>query len=147
MSSHGDRSSIEDLLAGNTGTEPPGAAAPALRDLSSILAGAPGHFRIDLERAPRAIADFRHAAAAMRDLRDDTALLAEFNAPGLDAVSVNVVAEIKHWAIGAEVGSLRPALEQGAARLEEAAEALERSLRVYRRTDHFPAADPTPLEF
>lgn len=120
---------------------------PQLRELSSILVSTPGHFQIDLDQAPRAIADFRHAAQALRDLMDDADILAaNLNPPGLDAVSRNVVAEVGRWACGDEPGSLLSAMEQGSARLEEAADALERSLRAYRQTDEISAVNHRPLE-
>jgi hypothetical protein len=139
---------IGDLLAANTASAPlPGSGGPAqLQDLSSILQGSSAHFQIDLELAPRAIADFRHAAQAMRELMDDAMNIATVSPPGVDAVSMNVVAEICRSASGSEPGSLRWAMEQGSMRLEEAANALERSLRTYRQADENSPVDPRPLE-
>ncbi|MGH3770755.1 MAG: hypothetical protein ACRDRW_05060 [Pseudonocardiaceae bacterium] len=93
------------------------------------------HFRLDLDQAPQAIADFRQAAGRMRDLMVEAVRLANVAAPGLDAVSINAAREIGHWAASDEPGSLRWALDSGAIQLEETAAALERSLATYRDTD------------
>lgn len=147
MSGEDESGALGDLLAANTGSTLGGGGPSPLRDLSSILRDAPGHFMIDLDQAPRAIADFRHAAQAMRDLMDDANIMAaNTSPPGIDAVSMNVVTEMGRWACSSEPGSLLSAMEQGSTRLEEAADALERSLRAYRQTDESSAVDPRPLE-
>ena len=119
---------------------PPVAAPAPVQDLTSILGDPAQHFQLDLDQAPQAIAAFRQVAQGMRDLMDQTRLLANVPAPGLDAVSVNAAEEIGQWAASEEPGSLRWALESGALQLEKAAKALERSLATHRNTDEVNAA-------
>jgi hypothetical protein len=119
---------------------PPVAGPAPVQDLTSILGDPAQHFQLDLDQAPQAIAAFRQVAQGMRDLMDQTRLLANVPAPGLDAVSVNAAEEIGQWAASEEPGSLRWALESGALQLEKAAKALERSLATHRNTDEVNAA-------
>jgi hypothetical protein len=111
-----------------------------VQDLTSILGDPAQHFQLDMDQAPQAIAAFCQVAQGMRDLMDQTRLLANVPAPGLDAVSVNAAEEIGQWAASEEPGSLRWALESGALQLEKAAKALERSLATHRNTDEVNAA-------
>ena len=91
-------------------------AGPArIQDLASVLGEPAQHFQLDLDQAPQTIAAFRQVAEGMRDLMDQAERLANVPAPGLDAVSINAAKEIGHWAISEEPGSLRWALESGAA--------------------------------
>jgi hypothetical protein len=119
---------------------PPVAGPAPVQDLTSILGDPAQHFQLDMDQAPQAIAAFCQVAQGMRDLMDQTRLLANVPAPGLDAVSVNAAEEIGQWAASEEPGSLRWALESGALQLEKAAKALERSLATHRNTDEVNAA-------
>ncbi|MBV9162647.1 MAG: hypothetical protein JO309_00190 [Pseudonocardiales bacterium] len=119
---------------------PPAEGPAPVEDLASILLDPAQHFRLDLDQAPQAIATFRQAAHEMRDLKFEVGRLANVPAPGLDAVSINAAREIGQWAASEEPGSLRSALESGAIQLEKAADALERSLALYRNTDEVNAA-------
>jgi hypothetical protein len=119
---------------------PPAEGPAPVEDLASILLDPAQHFRLDLDQAPQAIATFRQVAQEMRDLMVEAAQLANVTPPGLDAVSVNAAKEIGQWAASEEPGSLRSALESGAIQLEKAADALERSLAVYRNTDEVNVA-------
>jgi hypothetical protein len=119
---------------------PPAEGPAPVEDLASILLDPAQHFRLDLDQAPQAIATFRQVAQEMRDLMVEAAQLANVTPPGLDAVSINAAREIGQWAASEEPGSLRSALESGAIQLEKAADALERSLTVYRNTDEVNVA-------
>ncbi len=111
-----------------------------MQDLASILGDPAQHLQLDLDQAPQTIAAFRQVAQGMRDLMYDAQRLSNVPAPGLDAVSINAAKEIGQWAASEEPGSLRWALESGAAQLEKAAKALERSLASHRNTDEVNAA-------
>jgi hypothetical protein len=124
----------------NSVIHPPTGGPAPVQDLTSILLDPAHHFRLDLDQAPQAIAAFRQVAHGMRDLLVEAAQLANVTPPGLDAVSVNAAREIGQWAVSEEPGSLRSALESGAIQLERAADALERSLAIYRNTDEVNAA-------
>jgi hypothetical protein len=124
----------------NTLVSPPTTGPAPLLDMTSILHDAAQHFQLDLDQAPQAIIAFRQAAREMRDLMYETSRLADIPAPGLDAVSVNAAREIGQWAIGEEPGSLRWALDSGAIQLEQAADALERSLATHQNNDEANAA-------
>lgn len=119
---------------------PPVAGPAPIQDLTSVLGDLAQHFQLDLDQAPQTIAAFQQAAEQMRKLMDDALRLANVPAPGFDAVSVNAAKEIGQWAISEEPGSLRWALESGAAQLEMAADALEQSLAIHRNTDEVNAA-------
>lgn len=119
---------------------PPVAGPAPVQDLTSVLGDPAQHFRLDLDQAPQTIAAFRQVAQGMRDLKVEAGRLAEVPAPGFDAVSINAAKEIGQWAISEEPGSLQWALESGAAQLEKAAKALERSLASDRNTDEVNAA-------
>ena len=119
---------------------PPVAGPAPVQDLTSVLGDPAQHFQLDLDQAPQTIAAFRQVAQGMRDLKVEAGRLAEVPAPGFDAVSINAAKEIGQWAISEEPGSLQWALESGAAQLEKAAKALERSLASDRNTDEVNAA-------
>lgn len=119
---------------------PPTSGPVPMQDMASILLDSSQHFRLDLDQAPQAIAAFRQAAQKMRDLKIEVGRLADVPAPGLDAVSINAAKEIGQWAASEEPGSLRSALESGAIQLERTADALERSLAIYRNIDEVNAA-------
>lgn len=125
----------EILAAGATPGAPSAPVAAPMGDLSSILMGSPGLFQVHLEQAPQAIDAFRRAAEQMRRLWREARMLADISPPGLDAVSLNAVTEIGRWAVGDDSGSLRSVLDQGMRRLDEAADALERSLQTYQQAD------------
>lgn len=119
---------------------PPVAGPAPMQDLASILGDPAQHLQLDLDQAPQTIAAFRQVAQGMRDLMDQSSRLANVTPPGLDAVSINAAKEIAQWAISEEPGSLRWALESGAAQLEMAADALEQSLTTHQNTDEVNAA-------
>lgn len=144
MSEHGEFSN--PTLSGgvtenlNALLPPPTAGPVPIQDVASILLDPAQHVRLDLDQAPQAIAALRQAAHELRVLMDEASRLADIPAPGLDAVSINAAREIGQWAISAEPGSLRWALESGAQQMEKAANALERSLVTHRNTDEVNAA-------
>jgi hypothetical protein len=119
---------------------PPVPGPAPVQDLASILGEPAQHLQLDVDQAPQTIAAFRQVAQGMRDLMYDAQRLSNVPAPGLDAVSINAAKEIGQWAASEEPGSLRWALESGAAQLEKAAKALERSLASHRNTDEVNAA-------
>lgn len=93
-----------------------------------------GMFRIDPERAPQAIADLRHAADLLQDEIRTAEDLANYQAPGLDAVSRDAVRIISEAAIG-EQGSLRAALVGALAEFNRQADKLEADLKAYLQVD------------
>ena len=124
----------------NAWIHPPIDGLAPVQDLAPILLDPAQHFRIDLDQAPQTIATFRQVAQEMRDLKFKVGQLANVAAPGFDGVSIDAAREIGQWAASGEPGSLRSALESGAIQLEKAADALERSLALYRNNDEVSAA-------
>lgn len=131
---------------GGFGDPTPSDGSASFQDLAPILDGSAEHFRIDLDQAPQTIARFQQAAQEMRDLMREAAELFNVTPPGLDAVSVDAATEIRQWSVSGEPGSLLPALESGAIQLEQAAEALQRSLALHQDTDETSAAHLSRLE-
>jgi len=126
---------LADQPAGDVPVVPFGDGTNILR------AGAVGHFRVDVDRAPQAIAAFQKAADDMRTLLKRAQDLANIPAPGLDAVSVNAVREMGQWAVGPD-GSLRAALLGGSARLEDAARELQRQLDAHLQAEQASTMRP-----
>lgn len=131
---------------GGCGGPTPSNGSASVQELDPILDGSAQHFQIDLDQAPQAITRFQQAAQDMRDLMMEAADLINLKAPGLDEVSINAANEISRWTSTGEPGSLLPALESGAIQLEQAAEALQRSLALHRDTDEASAAQLSRLE-
>jgi hypothetical protein len=119
---------------------PPTSGPVPMQDMASILLDSTQHFRLDLDQAPQAIAAFRHVAHELRELMIEARRLGNVEPPGTDAVSINAAKEIGQWAVSEEPGSFQSAMESGAAQLEKAADALERSLQTHRQTDEANAA-------
>ncbi|MDQ3152052.1 MAG: hypothetical protein M3R63_10135 [Actinomycetota bacterium] len=109
----------------------PGAALP-FGDGTAILrtGGGTARYLIDPGRAPQTIAAFQKAADDMRLLISRAERLGTIEPPGLDGVSRNAVKEMGEWAMG-ERGSLRMALDAGAASLEAAAANLQAQLDAF----------------
>jgi hypothetical protein len=108
--------------------------------LHEPTAGGSG-YRVDVERAPQAIADLRRAAEHLRLEADKAIALGRITPPGLDVVSANAVRIFAEAAVG-EQGSLRQALFGAADRFSSDADKLEADLKTYLRVDELslPAA-------
>ncbi|MGH3906911.1 MAG: hypothetical protein ACRDTE_22425 [Pseudonocardiaceae bacterium] len=87
-------------------------------------------YRIDVERAPQAIADLHRAAEHLRSEAEKAIALGRITPPGLDVVSANAVRIFAEAAVG-EQGSLRQALLGAANRFDSDASKLEADLRNY----------------
>lgn len=105
-----------------------------------------GSYSVDVERAPQAIADLRHAAQALKDEARNAWNLANITPPGLDVVSANAVRCFVDAAVG-EQGSLWLALLGAAARFESDAEKLEASLKTYLQVDEISLPTARELKF
>jgi hypothetical protein len=107
--------------------------------------GGGGRYRVDLDRAPQAIADLREAARLLREESREAERLARVTPPGLDAVSTDAARVIGEAAAGPE-GSLRAALLGGAEELDRQAGELEADLTAYRQVEAINVPQARALE-
>lgn len=125
---------------------------PMARSLSEMLLPpvppppASGHFRVTLDQAPNAIFHLRRAADVFEAKLDWAESLGQIDPPGVDEVSLDAVRIMQAAAIGPE-GSLRMALQQGAAEFRREADALDAQLRAYHQVEELntPPVDPQDM--
>lgn len=136
----GARSNLPGMGGGVT-TSPPLGGTPANQSEVHQPTAGGGGYRVDVERAPQAIADLRRAAKRLRLEAEKAMALGRITPPGLDVVSANAVRIFAEAAVG-EQGSLRQALLGAADRFDSDASKLESDLKNYLRVDelNLPAA-------
>jgi hypothetical protein len=126
--------------ASDTGNLLTGTALGALLGGSGTATG----FSIDYERAPQAIADFEEAADFFEDRAVVARSLARVQAPGIDGVSLNAVAQIGKWASDTGTNNLDATLRAGAKQLRDLAQKLREDLKTYLQVEelNIPKASP-----
>lgn len=99
-------------------------------------------FRIDLERAPRAIRELEDARDQLRHLKTEAIALGKVTPPTQDQVSLDAARLLEATAVGGD-GSLVAALDSGIRQIEELVTSLRRDVASYRTVDDRAADDLT----